>query len=232
MDATHRGNSHLLGGKVTYRTNACYARSPSKGDPNGRPSEIACRRSRCCDGRLVARRSRLLGIRLSQDRSPGATKALHATKDCSGFTGLVGAYCTIRSSNVKELKVGSKIFYIQVAGKTFDRTARVRASRAPVTPPPRRSQADSGGLWGRPFRSRPHPRSGMNARDPCYGAAPESNRPSRGLHDRTGFEDLLGHRAHAAPWLRLPPPSLRSAATGGGVDRGRRVWGCRRRGST
>ena len=27
------------------------------------------------------------------------------------------------------------------------------------------------------------------------GAAPESNRPSRGLHDRTGFEDPLGHRA-------------------------------------
>src|SRR5918994_6231883 len=31
------------------------------------------------------------------------------------------------------------------------------------------------------------------------GAAPESNRPSRGLHDRTSFEDPLGHRAHAAP---------------------------------
>ena len=51
----------------------------------------------------------------SQSRT---TKAFHATKDCSGFTGLVGAYCTIRSSNVKALKVGSKIFYVQVAGKT------------------------------------------------------------------------------------------------------------------
>ena len=38
------------------------------------------------------------------------TQAFHATKDCSGFTGLVGAYCTIRSSNVKALKVGSKIY--------------------------------------------------------------------------------------------------------------------------
>ena len=46
------------------------------------------------------------------------TKAFHGTKDCSGFTGLVGAYCTIRSSNVKELKVGSKIFYVQEAGQT------------------------------------------------------------------------------------------------------------------
>lgn len=52
----------------------------------------------------------------SQNQAP--TKAFRATKDCSGFTGLVGAYCTIRSSNVKALKVGSKIFYVQVAGKT------------------------------------------------------------------------------------------------------------------
>jgi hypothetical protein len=54
----------------------------------------------------------------SQSQAPRGTKAFHATKDCSGFTGLVGAYCTIRSSNVKALKVGSKIFYVQVAGKT------------------------------------------------------------------------------------------------------------------
>ena len=54
----------------------------------------------------------------SQNQAPRATKAFHATKDCSGFTGLVGAYCTIRSSNVKALKVGSKIFYFQAAGKT------------------------------------------------------------------------------------------------------------------
>ena len=54
----------------------------------------------------------------SQNQAPRGTKAFHATKDCSGFTGLVGAYCTIRSSNVKALKVGSKIFYFQVAGKT------------------------------------------------------------------------------------------------------------------
>jgi hypothetical protein len=54
----------------------------------------------------------------SQNQAPRRTKAFRATKDCSGFTGLVGAYCTIRSSNVKALKVGSKIFYVQEAGKT------------------------------------------------------------------------------------------------------------------
>jgi hypothetical protein len=54
----------------------------------------------------------------SQNQAPRGTKEFHATKDCSGFTGLVGAYCTIRSSNVKALKVGSKIFYVQVASRT------------------------------------------------------------------------------------------------------------------
>jgi len=54
----------------------------------------------------------------SQSQALRGTKAFHATKDCSGFTGLIGAYCTIRSSNVKALKVGSKIFYVQEAGKT------------------------------------------------------------------------------------------------------------------
>jgi len=54
----------------------------------------------------------------SPSQAPRGTRAFHATKDCSGFTGLVGAYCTIRSSNVRALKVGSKIFYVRVAGTT------------------------------------------------------------------------------------------------------------------
>jgi hypothetical protein len=58
------------------------------------------------------------GTAASSQQAARATKALHATKDCSGFTGLVGGYCTIRSSNVEALKVGSKIFYVQQAGKT------------------------------------------------------------------------------------------------------------------
>jgi hypothetical protein len=54
----------------------------------------------------------------SQNQAPRKTKAFHATKDCSGFSGLVGAYCTIRTSNVKALKAGSKIFYFQQASPT------------------------------------------------------------------------------------------------------------------
>jgi hypothetical protein len=53
----------------------------------------------------------------SQTRAPRATKALHVTKDCSGYVGIAGNFCTIRSSNVKALKVGSKIFYMQAGGK-------------------------------------------------------------------------------------------------------------------
>ena len=53
----------------------------------------------------------------SQDRASRATKALHVTKDCSGDKGGAGGFCTIRSSNVKALKVGSKIFYLQACCK-------------------------------------------------------------------------------------------------------------------
>ena len=70
----------------------------------------------------------------SQSQSPRGTKEFHATKDCSGFSGLVGAYCTIRSSNVKALKVGSKIFYVQEAGKTaLDSDTVIYVKRGSVT---------------------------------------------------------------------------------------------------
>jgi len=63
----------------------------------------------------------------------GTTKAFHATKDCSGFTGLVGAFCTVRSSNVKAFKVGSKIFYFQMASKTaLDSDTAIYAGRGSV----------------------------------------------------------------------------------------------------
>src|SRR4051794_32930047 len=68
-----------------------------------------------------------------QSRAPRATKAFHATKDCAGFTGLVGAFCTIRSSNVKGLKAGSRIFYLQQASKTaLDSDTVIYAGRGSV----------------------------------------------------------------------------------------------------
>ena len=54
----------------------------------------------------------------SRNQTLRGTLPLHVTKDCSGSKGDVGNFCTIRSSNVTALKVGSKIFYLQAAGKT------------------------------------------------------------------------------------------------------------------
>ena len=54
----------------------------------------------------------------SRNQAPRQAKPFHATKDCSGSSGKAGAFCTIRSSNVKAIKVGSKIFYFQPDTKT------------------------------------------------------------------------------------------------------------------
>jgi hypothetical protein len=40
---------------------------------------------------------------------------LHATKDCTGYTGHAGQSCTIKSSNLGEIKAGSTVFYDQDA---------------------------------------------------------------------------------------------------------------------
>jgi len=54
----------------------------------------------------------------SRNQALRGTQAFHGTKDCSGATGLAGGFCTFRSSNVKAITVGSKIFYLQAGGKT------------------------------------------------------------------------------------------------------------------
>jgi hypothetical protein len=40
---------------------------------------------------------------------------LHITKGCGDYTYTAGSYCTITSSNLAEIKVGSKVFYDQAA---------------------------------------------------------------------------------------------------------------------
>ena len=44
------------------------------------------------------------------------TRQLHVTKECSQYTGAAGCFCTITSSNLPEIKVGSKVIYDQAAG--------------------------------------------------------------------------------------------------------------------
>jgi hypothetical protein len=44
--------------------------------------------------------------------------ALHVTKECSEYTGQADSWCTITSSNLKAIKVGSRVVYLQAAGPT------------------------------------------------------------------------------------------------------------------
>ena len=46
----------------------------------------------------------------------GRNGQLHVTKECSHYTGAAGSFCTITSSNLPEIKVGSKVIYDQAAG--------------------------------------------------------------------------------------------------------------------
>jgi hypothetical protein len=41
---------------------------------------------------------------------------LHVTKECSEYKGLAGDFCTITSSNLEEIEVGSKVVYAEAAG--------------------------------------------------------------------------------------------------------------------
>ena len=41
---------------------------------------------------------------------------LHVTKECSAYKGLAGDFCTITSSNLDEIEVGSRVVYAQAAG--------------------------------------------------------------------------------------------------------------------
>jgi hypothetical protein len=54
----------------------------------------------------------------SRNQAPRQTKPFHLTKECSGYSGKAGAYCTVRSSNVNAIKAGSKIFYLQADTKS------------------------------------------------------------------------------------------------------------------
>jgi hypothetical protein len=43
---------------------------------------------------------------------------LHVTKECSAYKGLAGDFCTITSSNLEEIEVGSRVVYAEAAGES------------------------------------------------------------------------------------------------------------------
>jgi hypothetical protein len=52
----------------------------------------------------------------SVSASSRRNRDLHVTKECSAYTGAAGSFCTITSSNIPEIRVGSKVFYDQAGG--------------------------------------------------------------------------------------------------------------------
>ena len=68
----------------------------------------------CADGRGVptgpSASAAVSGLALSAAPRSGD---LHVTKECSGYTGGAGSFCTITSSNVKAIEVESRILYLQ-----------------------------------------------------------------------------------------------------------------------
>jgi hypothetical protein len=66
----------------------------------------------------------LTGLALAPSVSASAASGsarsgdLHVTKECSQFTGLADSFCTITSSNLGAITVGSRIVYLQGAGAT------------------------------------------------------------------------------------------------------------------
>ena len=47
----------------------------------------------------------------------GRSGELHLSKECSQYTGAAGDFCTITSSNVEEIVVGSRVVYQDAAGE-------------------------------------------------------------------------------------------------------------------
>ena len=44
------------------------------------------------------------------------TRSLHVTKECSEYSGAAGSFCTITSSNIQRIPVGTRVYYDQAAG--------------------------------------------------------------------------------------------------------------------
>ena len=66
----------------------------------------------------------------SASPAPAAARsgALHVSKECSEYTGAAGSFCTITSSNISAIKVGSKVVYASAlnADGTLDSDLVVR----------------------------------------------------------------------------------------------------------
>ena len=70
----------------------------------------------CADGGGVPTSPSASAVAPSLSASSPRSGALHVTKECSAYMGQAGGFCTITSSNVKAIEVGSRIVYASAAG--------------------------------------------------------------------------------------------------------------------
>ena len=66
----------------------------------------------CADGSGVPTRPSAGGSAPALAAASPRTGAIYVTKECSQFTGLAGQFCTITSSTVDAIEVGSRVIYL------------------------------------------------------------------------------------------------------------------------
>jgi len=69
-----------------------------------------------CSGTPTSPSAMPSGLGASSLAAAPRSGELHVLKECNEYTGAAGSFCTIASSNVKAIEVGSKVFYASAAG--------------------------------------------------------------------------------------------------------------------
>ncbi|MGH2556984.1 MAG: hypothetical protein ACRDHO_14890, partial [Actinomycetota bacterium] len=83
-------------------------------------------------GSVLALAASVLPVTASarSESSSHRARPFHLTKECSEYEGGIGSYCTVTSSNVRAIKVGTRIFYAQAPGPdTLDSDVILNAGR-------------------------------------------------------------------------------------------------------
>jgi hypothetical protein len=75
----------------------------------------------------------LVGFTACSNEPQVQSGTLEVTKECSAYTGQAGEFCTITSSNVTQIEVGSRVVYASAAVGTSLDTDIVLSSPAPST---------------------------------------------------------------------------------------------------
>ena len=69
----------------------------------------------CADGPTVPTSPSASAAAESLSKSSPRSGELHVTKNCDDYTGQAGDFCTITSSNLKQIEAGSRVIYASAA---------------------------------------------------------------------------------------------------------------------